>query len=84
VWQVGPAPSASPGCDRRQDACPFNPFARPGHPDLAPHPHLIAPDLAELAAATAQSFKGQFRGTPITRTGKQGMLRNLALAAADR
>jgi epoxyqueuosine reductase len=69
------------GCDLCQEACPFNRFAPPGHPDLAPHPHLIAPDLAELVAATAQSFKGRFRGTPITRTGKQGMLRNLALAA---
>jgi len=40
------------------------------------------PDLAELAASTEASFKGQFRGTPITRAGKQGMLGNVALAAA--
>jgi len=72
------------GCDLCQEACPFNRFAPAGHPDLAPHPHLIAPDLAALAAATEERFKGQFRGTPITRTGKQGMLRNLALAAANR
>jgi len=72
------------GCDLCQEACPFNRFAPAGHPDLAPHLHLIAPDLAELTAATAQSFKAQFRGTPIIRAGKQGMLRNLALAAADR
>jgi epoxyqueuosine reductase len=71
------------GCDLCQEACPFNRFAPPGHPDLAPHPHLVAPDLADLAAAIEASFKGQFRGTPITRAGKQGMLRNLALAATS-
>jgi hypothetical protein len=58
---------------------------RPGRsPGPRPHPHLVAPDLAQFAAATEQSFKGQFRGTPIVRTGKGGMLRNLALAAAGR
>jgi hypothetical protein len=45
---------------------------------------LIAPDLAELAAATQASFKGQFLGTPIVRAGKPGMLGNRALAAAGR
>jgi epoxyqueuosine reductase QueG len=53
-------------------------------PGPRPHPHLIAPDLAELAAATEASFKFQFRGRPIVRAGKQGMLRNLALAGAGR
>jgi len=32
---------------------------------------------------SATSFKGQFRGAPITRTGKRGMLRNPALAASS-
>gem|GEM_PF-6153764 len=36
-----------------------------------------------LAAVNEVSFKSQFRGTPITRPGKQGMLRNLALAASS-
>jgi len=83
VWQVGPAPSPSSGCALCQEACPFNRFAPFGHLNLAPHPHLIAPDLAAPAAATEASFKSQFRVPPITCAGKRGMLRNLALTASS-
>ncbi len=69
------------GCDLCQEACPFNRFAPPGHPDLAPHPHLVAPDLRRLAADTAASFKGQFKGTPVVRAGKGQMARNFLAAA---
>ncbi len=71
------------GCDLCQEACPFNRFAPPGHPELAPRPELVAPRLAELAAATAASFKGRFKGTPVVRAGKRQMLRNLAACAAE-
>ncbi len=69
------------GCDLCQEVCPFNRFAPTGHPDLAPRPGLERPELAALAAATAQSFKGQFRGTPVVRAGKQQMGRNFLAAA---
>jgi len=69
------------GCDLCQEVCPFNREVRGGHPDLAPHPYLVAPVLAELAAATAMSFKGQFKGTPVVRAGKGQMARNFAAAA---
>jgi len=57
---------------------------REAYDDPADHPRLIAADPAEVAAVTGARLKGQFRGTPIVRAGKQGMLRNLALAAAGR
>jgi len=69
------------GCDLCQEACPFNRFAPPGHPDLPAHPHLVAPELASLAEATAASFKGQFKGTPVVRAGKRQMARNFLAAA---
>jgi len=37
--------------------------------------------LATLAEATAASFKGQFKGTPVVRAGKGQMARNFAAAA---
>ncbi len=74
------------GCDVCQDVCPFNRFASDTRwPEFRPEagvgPRL---DLAEvLSIATDVEFRNRFRGTPLTRPKRRGLLRNAAVVAAN-
>ncbi len=74
------------GCDVCQDVCPFNRFASDTlwpelHPDSGVGPRL---DLTQvLSIATDEEFRGRFRGTPLTRPKRRGLLRNAAVVAAN-
>jgi len=74
------------GCDVCQDVCPFNRFASDTRwPEFRPEagvgPRL---DLVELLSiASDEEFRVRFRGTPLTRPGRRGLLRNAALVAAN-
>lgn len=74
------------GCDVCQDVCPFNRFASDTrwpefHPDAGVGPRL---DLVEvLSIASDDEFRVRFRGTPLTRPKRRGLLRNAAVAAAN-
>jgi epoxyqueuosine reductase len=74
------------GCDVCQDVCPFNRFASDTRwPEFQPEagvgPRL---DLAELLSISSdEEFRYRFRGTPLTRPKRRGMLRNAAVAAAN-
>ena len=74
------------GCDVCQDVCPFNRFASDTlwpefHPAAGVGPRL---DLVEvLSLATDDDFRERFRGTPLTRPKRRGLLRNAAVAAAN-
>lgn len=74
------------GCDVCQDVCPFNRFASQTewpefHPDAGIGPRL---DLAEvLSIRTDDEFRERFRGTPLTRPKRRGLLRNAAIVAAN-
>jgi epoxyqueuosine reductase len=72
------------GCDDRLAACPWNKFAAPTpHIELRPRADLLAPKLADLADLDEAAFRARFRGTAIKRSGRDRMLRNVRLAAAN-
>jgi epoxyqueuosine reductase len=72
------------GCDICQDVCPWNrkaPIAvREG---MEARPELINPALDWLAAMDAKEFKGRFKGSPLERTGRKRLLRNVAIGMGN-
>lgn len=72
------------GCDDCLAACPWNRFARQGS---LMHPHLRAdlaqPDLLELLRLDDAGFKARFAGTPMLRTKRRGVLRNVCVALGN-
>lgn len=72
------------GCDDCLAACPWNRFAREGSL-MRPHsrPDLDVPDLLELLALTPEEFISRFRGTPMLRTKRRGVLRNVCVALGN-
>jgi epoxyqueuosine reductase len=72
------------GCDDCLAACPWNRFAREGAL-MKPHwrPDLAAPDLLELLALDDAGFKARFAGTPVVRTKRRGLLRNVCVALGN-
>jgi epoxyqueuosine reductase len=72
------------GCDDCLAACPWNKFAREGKL-MKEHarPDLRTPDLLELLALDNAGFKSRFAGTPILRTKRRGLLRNVCVALGN-
>ncbi|HEX5399716.1 MAG TPA: tRNA epoxyqueuosine(34) reductase QueG [Verrucomicrobiae bacterium] len=72
------------GCDDCLEACPWNRFAREGNL-MKPHarPDLAQPDLTELLQLDEAGFKSRFAGTPILRTRRRGLLRNVCVALGN-
>ena len=72
------------GCDDCLAACPWNRFAREGKM-MKPHsrPDLSQPGLLELLSLDETAFKARFSGTPILRTKRRGLLRNVCVALGN-
>jgi epoxyqueuosine reductase len=72
------------GCDDCLAVCPWNRFAREGRlmRDHA-RPDLHEPDLIDLLALDEPGFKHRFAGTPILRTKRRGLLRNVCVALGN-
>jgi epoxyqueuosine reductase len=72
------------GCDDCLAACPWNRFAAQASL-LAPHrrPDLALPRLSDWLALDEAGFKSLFAGTPILRTKRRGLLRNVAVAVGN-
>lgn len=72
------------GCDDCLAACPWNKFAREGRL-MKPHSRddLASPDLLELLALDDTGFKRRFEGTPMLRTKRRGLLRNVCVALGN-
>ncbi len=72
------------GCDDCLAVCPWNRFAvRSDDPAVRPRADLLAPDLLELLALDAPAFNARFRNSPIKRTKRRGLLRNVCVALGN-
>jgi epoxyqueuosine reductase len=74
------------GCDVCQDVCPYvRRFSRPTHfAEFYPHNiNRAAPPLVELLSLDRAAFNTRFKGTPLLRAKRRGVLRNACIAAGN-
>jgi epoxyqueuosine reductase len=73
------------GCDVCQEVCPWN--RRWGQftqePAFQPRPGNVVPSLLELIGLSDDEFRARFKGSPIKRTKRRGLLRNVAIALGN-
>jgi epoxyqueuosine reductase len=72
------------GCDICQEVCPWNGFASetPEEAFLA-REGLDGPSLIEWMTMTQEEFSRRFKGSPIKRAKRRGLLRNVAVALGN-
>ena len=72
------------GCDDCLDVCPWNRFAREGIM-MRPfaRPELNSTELLELLRLDEATFAQRFADTPIARTKRRGLLRNVCVALGN-
>jgi epoxyqueuosine reductase len=72
------------GCDDCLAVCPWNRFAREGQL-MKRHARedLQEPDLIGLLQMDEAGFKSRFAGTPLLRTKRRGLLRNVCVALGN-
>ncbi|HEY0455520.1 MAG TPA: tRNA epoxyqueuosine(34) reductase QueG [Verrucomicrobiae bacterium] len=72
------------GCDDCLAVCPWNRFAQQAQLMKAhARPDLSQPDLLDLLALDDVQFKELFAGTPILRSKRRGLLRNVCVALGN-
>jgi epoxyqueuosine reductase len=73
------------GCDICQEVCPWNQrFAvNAEEPAYAAGADTDGPALLELMTLSEEEFASRFSGSPIKRTGRRGLLRNVAVALGN-
>jgi epoxyqueuosine reductase len=72
------------GCDICQEVCPYNVKVRPTAEEAyRPRAGLHAPDLIPLLSLDEEEFRHRFRGGPILRAKRRGLLRNVAVALGN-
>ncbi|MBI1842124.1 MAG: tRNA epoxyqueuosine(34) reductase QueG [Verrucomicrobia bacterium] len=72
------------GCDDCLAACPWNRFAREGGAmKERERSDLAVVDLLELLALDDAQFKSRFHGTPLARSKRRGLLRNVCVALGN-
>lgn len=73
------------GCDECQEICPW--VRRYSQPTAAKflhyEPDWAAPKLLDLLSMNESAFRARFRGTPVYRTKRRGLLRNVAVAIGN-
>ena len=73
------------GCDICQDVCPFNRRVPPtAEPAFQPRPDSNPIDLAELLRMDEAAFRQRFRGSPVLRARRRGLLCQAAYALGNR
>lgn len=72
------------GCDVCQDVCPWNRKAPSvDEPSFAPRAETNPLDLAALFDLDEAAFRRRFRGTPLWRAKRRGLLRNAAIVLGN-
>jgi len=72
------------GCDICQDVCPWNRRAKvTDESSFQPREGLFNPDLASLSKLTEEDFRMVFKGNPIKRAKRKGLLRNIVVAMGN-
>lgn len=72
------------GCDDCLEVCPWNRFAREATLMRAhARKDFACPDLIELLTLDQEGFKKRFKNTPIYRTKRRGLLRNVCVALGN-
>jgi len=72
------------GCDICQDVCPWNRKAPASSAaEFQPRAGLVNPALEWLAQMSAEEFRQVFRGSPVQRTKRSGLRRNVAIAMGN-
>ncbi len=73
------------GCDDCQEICPWvRRYSQPRQSDFLTYdPDLVAPKLIDLMQLDDVDFRSRFKGSPIKRTKRRGLLRNVAIALGN-
>ena len=72
------------GCDICQDVCPWNRKAGvTTEPGFQPREGLHSPDLSYIAKLSVEDFRVKFKGSPVKRTKRRGLLRNVMIAMGN-
>jgi epoxyqueuosine reductase len=76
------------GCDICQDVCPWNRRAPatplPNFQPRGQEKHLLfSPELEWLISITEEEFRAVFRGSPVKRTKRRGLVRNACVAIGN-
>jgi len=72
------------GCDDCQMVCPWNRHAVAPDPDLlVPRKENVLPELTSLLRLDDEAFRQRFRKSPVKRTGRGGLLRNVCIAMGN-
>lgn len=72
------------GCDACLDICPWNRFAAVSRETaFAARPATAAMQLRDYLALTDEDFRALFRGSPIKRIKRRGLLRNVCVALGN-
>lgn len=69
------------GCDRCQDACPWNRFATPtDDPQLKPPMELLDMTRADWQQLSIEQYRRLFKGSAVKRAKYEGLMRNICAA----
>ncbi len=72
------------GCDDCQLVCPWNDkLEKPEHDFLTPRKDTYLPNLVSLLRLDEHDFRVRFRKSPVKRTGRAGLLRNVCIAMGN-
>ncbi|KAB2960097.1 MAG: tRNA epoxyqueuosine(34) reductase QueG [Candidatus Methylomirabilis oxygeniifera] len=72
------------GCDICQEVCPYNiNIGVSAEPTFQPREGLHAPELIPLLALDDEQFRSRFKGSPLKRSKRRGVLRNVAVALGN-